>query len=185
MNLSIIQKNIKKFVLPVFLTITALAAVAGAVLWLSGRGEEGQQIYEKAPNFLWLDLEDKPVVLEMFRGKIVVLNFWAGWCVWCVREMPALEKLSQEFRDRGLVVLGVHRTDTEAIVVGKKFAEGQGVTYQLLKDRRGDSFMYFAGGIQTMPTSAIIDRSGFVREVIFGYREEEQWRALLEPVLNE
>lgn len=171
------------------LTVVLLVAAGGVYFGIleapSGTSAPVHDL-ERAPNFLWPDLNDpqKAIYMEELRGKVLLLNFWAGWCVFCIEEMPIFEELSHDYRDRGFLVIGIHRSDTEAAETGLGFAREKGVTYQLVGDgRSGNSFRYFSRGSQLMPTSVIIDREGYVREVIFGSRNESQWRALLEPLL--
>jgi cytochrome c biogenesis protein CcmG/thiol:disulfide interchange protein DsbE len=64
-----------------------------------------------APDFTLRSFSGPPIVLSTYRGKPVVLNYWASWCVPCREEMPNLERAWREFRDRGVVVLGVNVTD--------------------------------------------------------------------------
>lgn len=166
-----------------------LALLAGA--YLLGSERAAREIapardLERAPQFVWRDLADQErlIYLEDLRGKVVLLNFWSEWCVFCVWEMPILEKLSRDLRDRGLVVIGIHRSDTEPISTGLGVVRERGLTYQMVDDgARGNTFAYLSRGSQLMPLSALIDREGYIREIIFGPREEEQWKAILEPLL--
>lgn len=181
------QKAIQFYILIVVLIV----AVGGLYFLISERtNTESRQTVqvvqkEKAPQFFWIDFgTGDPIFLDSFRGRAVLLNYWAKWCVFCIREMPVLEKISHEYKDRGLIVLGIHRSDTESLEVGKKFAEELSVSFPLLSDGRGgNSYAYFSRGSQWMPTSVIVDREGFIQEIIFGERNEQQWRVIVERAL--
>lgn len=80
-----------------------------------------------APNFTLTTFDGQKVVLSELKGKAVVINFWASWCIPCRDEAPALERAWQSYRDRGLVVLGVDYVDTEADA--KKFIAEFSQTY--------------------------------------------------------
>src|SRR5512145_204952 len=64
-----------------------------------------------APDFTLLDTDGQQVSLQHFRGKVVFLNFWATWCIPCREEMPAMEQLYQEFKDKNFVILAVNVKD--------------------------------------------------------------------------
>src|SRR5713226_6722311 len=69
---------------------------------------EEMKDHSATPDFTLPDLQGKKVALKDFRGKLVLLNFWASWCTPCREEMPAMERLYQEFKDKGLVILAVN-----------------------------------------------------------------------------
>jgi peroxiredoxin len=130
-----------------------------------GRHTESPKPQEEVPNFAF-ELAGQRRELSDFRGKIVVLNFWATWCPPCVAEMPSLERLHQRFRDRGLVVLGVS-VDTDAAEY-QNFLRTYNITFPNYRDpekrisTRYGTFMY--------PETYIIDRQGrLVRKVIGAY----------------
>lgn len=92
--------------------IYILLAVAALALWavltlLRKDFQSGPDIGQAAPSFQLPGLEGGEISLEKFRGKAVILNFWATWCGPCRHEMPSLEALYQKYKDQGLVVLGV------------------------------------------------------------------------------
>ncbi|MBI2012811.1 TlpA family protein disulfide reductase [Candidatus Curtissbacteria bacterium] len=107
--------------------------------------QDQEAVGQEAPDFSLETFDGGQVSLASQRGKAVFVDFWAAWCPFCVEEMPEIEKISAEFGDQ-LVVLGIHRTETEDVGTGKKFADGRGVTYQLLKDSDGSIYKTYTGG---------------------------------------
>jgi peroxiredoxin len=99
-----------------------------------------------------------PEKLNEYEGQVVVLNFWATWCIPCVAEMPALEAVYQHYRERGVMVLGVNVTDTDDQILA--FAQKHGVTFQLLRDPRQEAMKAY--GVRVLPTTFFIDRQGNV-----------------------
>ncbi len=125
---------------------------------------EGMRIKvgEKAPNFTLKDLEGKPVSLSDFIGKkIIMLDFWATWCNVCKREMPVLEKVYKEYKEKGVEFIGV--TLDENVVQIKKVLDAKGITYLTLIDegaKVATEVYQLAGPI---PLKVVIDKKGIVR----------------------
>mgnify|MGYP001396877237 FL=1 len=132
--------------------MAALAAfAAGAWLWSEGN--------ESAPPLALVDTKNVEHSLEQYRGKVVVVNFWATWCPPCVEELPSLESAWQRYRQQGLVVLAVSDEETDVIT---SFLERlpTDITFPLLIDRDMKSGNRWK--IRGLPTTVIIDRSGDV-----------------------
>lgn len=121
---------------------------------------------QAAPEIQLKDLGGKPVALSAFKGKVVVVDFWASWCGPCKQSMPFLEKLSKTYKDKGLVVLGVN-IDNDA-KSAKKFLDEVKVSFTIVNDT--DKKVAKAYAPPTMPSSYIIDRDGKVRRVHAGFR---------------
>ncbi len=118
-----------------------------------------------APDFELKSLDGKQVRLSDFRGKAVLLNFWATWCAPCKIEMPWFVDLQKQYASQGLQVIGVAMDDSgeEAIA---KFAKEMAVNYPVLigKESVGDAY----GGVEFLPTTFFIDRQGKVVDRVFG-----------------
>jgi peroxiredoxin len=112
---------------------------------------------ELAPDFELQGLDSKIYHLSDFRGKVVLLNFWATWCVPCVLEMPGLERLHQALQAKGFTVLSVNMDDGGDEKV-KKFVESYGLNFGILRDPKYAAADKF--GVTGFPESFIIDRSG-------------------------
>lgn len=113
-------------------------------------------------------------VLPATKGKIVVLDFWASWCGPCASSLPALERLHQKYKDRGVVVLGVSVDDDAAKMKG--FLAKHPVTFPTVRD--AGQTLVAACSIESMPTSIVIGPDGRVVSVHRGFKgkkTEEEW----------
>ncbi len=144
-----------------------LAVVAALVLFALGcapGGETGTQKGSVAPDFSLPALVGEAQSLRDYRGHVVVLNFWASWCGPCRAEMPDMQVVYGELRDRGLVVLGVNQGEGRDQV--QAFAGDFGLSFPILLDAdRSVGALY---GVDAYPTTFIIDTSGVIRQVIVG-----------------
>lgn len=136
---------------------------------------------QKAPDVAFVDFEGNTYQLSQFAGKAVVLDFWAGWCPFCIEEMPELQK-AQDRHGEVLVMIGVHRTDTEGPSTGLEFAKARGVSYLLISDSNGS--LYRAAGGFGMPVAVFIDKEGIVREVKSGPKTEEEIEEKIGRIVN-
>lgn len=121
----------------------------------------------EAPDFTLKDLNGKQVRLRDFRGKVVFLNFFATWCVPCRLEMPAMERLSKAYKDKGLVVLAVDIKESAKIV--RTFLQELKVSFPALLDV--DGAVAFTYGIRPLPATYLIGRDGKILWRAFGARE--------------
>ena len=112
---------------------------------------------KRAPDFSLLDLNGKKVGLSQFRGKIILLNFWATWCGPCKEEMPFLEILHQQFKEKDFVVLTISVDYEEAKIV-REFISKQRYTFPVLLDPKCEVLDLFE--VKGIPTSFIIDKKG-------------------------
>lgn len=118
-----------------------------------------------APDFTLKDLHGNKVSLSSYRGKVVILNFWSTTCGPCLAEIPSLINLQREFRDQGLVVLGIALDPSEKQV--QKAVDKLRIEYVNLMDSNKD--VYFDSyGLFGQPVSLIVDRNNVVREKIIG-----------------
>ena len=129
---------------------------------------KGQLIGSTAPDFTLTDMEGQQVSLSQYRGKIVILNFWATWCPPCREEMPSMEALYQKFKERGFVMLAVNVDENGESAV-KKFLQKTPYTFPILLD--SDNVAQNLYGVFRFPESFIIDREGIVVEKIIGGRD--------------
>ena len=134
-----------------------------------------------APDFSLESLEGKTMRLSDFRGKAVLLNFWATWCGPCKIEMPWFVELQQKYGSQGLQVVGVAMDDASKEDIAK-FAQGMGVNYPVLigKEAVGDSY----GGIPALPETFFIGRDGKVVDKILGLRGKAEIEDAIKKALN-
>jgi len=120
-----------------------------------------------APDFSLQSLDGKTVHLSDFRGKAVLLNFWATWCGPCKIEMPWFVELQKEYAPEGFQIVGVAMDDASPKEIAD-FAKEMGVNYPVLigKESVGDAY----GGVQFLPESFYIDRNGKVIDKAFGLK---------------
>jgi len=117
-----------------------------------------------APLFGLTDLSGKVVSLSDFRGKPVLINFWASWCMPCLNEMPYIEEIYRERKSDNLVVLMINAK--EPIEVVSKFAKGKGYTFTILLDSDGkanNAYQVFG-----LPSTYFIDTNGIVKYSYMG-----------------
>src|SRR5437868_13331543 len=110
-----------------------------------------------APDWELNTLDGRPVNLSDFRGKAVLLNFWATWCGPCKIEMPWFVELEKEFGPQGLVVIGIAMEDTKNEDI-LKFTKEMGVDYTILRGKEAVGEAY--GGVAGLPTTFYIGRDG-------------------------
>jgi thiol-disulfide isomerase/thioredoxin len=115
-----------------------------------------------APDFTLVDLEGNEVTLSDFRGKTVFLNFWATWCPPCRAEMPEIEAVYQEYKNKDVVVIGVDIRETKAEVL--QFVQQGGYTWTFVLDTSGEVTVNYQ--ITAIPTSFFIDGDGIIQSVI-------------------
>lgn len=128
----------------------------------------GVRVGAPAPNFQLYDLNGRLVTLSNYRGRVVLLNFWATWCGPCRVEMPAMEDLYREFNRRDFEILAVS-TDQQGAAVTRPFSEEMGLTFPILHD--SDFRVGVAYGARTLPMTFLVDRRGVITHRIFGARD--------------
>jgi peroxiredoxin len=133
-----------------------------------------------APDFTLQSLDGKTVRLSDFRGKPVVLNFWATWCGPCKIEMPWFVDLQKQYGPAGLQFLGVAMDDASTKDIAE-FAESMKVNYPILigKESVGDAY----GGVQFLPETFYIDRNGKVIDKAFGLKGRGEIEDAIKKIL--
>ena len=131
----------------------------------SAQVEEGVD----APNFTLKNLEGKEVSLSDFRGKHVLVNFWATWCGPCKIEMPSLEALYQRFKNKNFALLAISNDMFGATIV-KPFVKANNLNFTILLDQRLKASNAF--GVTSLPSTFMIDPKGEIIGALFG---AEDW----------
>jgi peroxiredoxin len=158
---------------------------AGAGFWV-GSHAPGHQVDDTTTRLLfkqtWPDAAGKPVGLEQFRGKVVVLNFWATWCPPCVEEIPEFSRVHTELQSQGVQFLGLAVDTAENVA---KFVSEVPASYPMLVG--GTNAIELArmlGDDQSaLPYTLIIDREGHLSSRHLGRLQERELRAALAPLL--
>jgi peroxiredoxin len=117
-----------------------------------------------APGFTLETLDGETRTLSDLQGQVVIVNLWATWCPPCRAEMPALERVWQEYRDDGLLVLAINQRESANRV--RAFVDELGLTFPVLLDR--DGAVGFRYQLRAYPTTFFIDRDGIIRDVVLG-----------------
>jgi thiol-disulfide isomerase/thioredoxin len=135
----------------------------------------------EAPDFALQSLDGKTVKLSDFRGKAVVLNFWATWCEPCKVEMPWFVEFQKQYGSDGLQFLGVAMDDASPKEISG-FANDMGVNYPILlgKEAVGDAY----GGVQFLPETFYIDRDGKLVDRAFGLRGRGEIEGNIKKILG-
>jgi thiol-disulfide isomerase/thioredoxin len=160
--------------LVVFLTVLA-AALGGALVW--GRPWQSpdtgpafgviRSAPSPAPALALQELGGGLVRLQDYRGRVVLLNFWATWCAPCREEMPALQALAHDLDRQGLVLLAVnYQEGAEAV---RQFARETGFALPVLLDTDGALTRQYR--VTALPTSVLIDRRGALVGTVLGFRD--------------
>jgi len=119
-----------------------------------------------APDFSLADAEGSSITLSDLRGQGVLVNVWASWCTPCQAEMPAMQRVYEEYKDQGFTILAVNATNQDSQSAAQQFAAEKGLTFPILYDV--DDSVSRSYNVTALPTSFFIAPDGTIREVIIG-----------------
>lgn len=122
-----------------------------------------------APGFTLPDMDGEMHSLNDFRGKVVMLNFWATWCPPCRREMPSMQRLYEKYRERGLAVVAVNQFEDPDLVFEFTGRLSLEPTFTILFDR--ESRVSEQYGVKGLPTTYLLDKTGKIQYRAIGGRE--------------
>ena len=153
---------------------------ARAPQW-SRRLRRGWRWPVRAPDFTLQSLDGKTMRLSDFRGKAVLLNFWATWCGPCKIEMPWFVELQNQYASQGFQIVGVAMDDASKEDISK-FAKDMGVNYPILigKESVGDEY----GGVPALPETFLIGRDGKIVDKILGLRGKAEIEDAIKKALD-
>ena len=133
-----------------------------------------------APDFSLKDLSGKTVTLEQYRGKVVLLDFWATWCPPCRMTIPMLIELQDKYREKGLVILGISIDDPQQVADKdlRYFVKMTKINYPVLRFNQKVMKDYFEGERVSVPTMFVVDRNGKIIDMIVGYAPDPLKKSL-------
>ena len=168
-----------------FCVSALLAAGSLAITGCSGASVRAAVTAEKdrktAPDFILKDVTGSNVKLSDFRGKVVLLNFWATWCGPCKIEIPWFIDFQQQFKDRDFVILGVSMDDDGWKSV-KPYVEQKKINYRVMIGTEELSTLY--GGVDALPTTFLIDRNGRVASRHDGLISKSDYESEIQSLLE-
>ena len=150
------------------MALSLMTVTAVGLTW--AMGSRVPAVGTTAEDFRLVDLEGKSQSLSQYRGKVVLVNFWATWCKPCTTEMPAMQTTYDKLREKGFVVLAINELEDEAKV--REHIKQYGHTFPVLMDRDNKVANQF--GVFGLPVSVFIDEKGVVQEYIKGGLLTEQ-----------
>lgn len=155
-------------------TISVIVLLLGLV-WIGLNADPGGASNEKissprpgflAPDFTLQTIDGETVTLSDLRGQAVLVNIWASWCSPCRAEMPAMQRVYEDYKSKGLVILAVNSTVQDSAESARSFAAELGLTFPIQLDIEGIATRLYEA--QGLPASFFIGRDGIIREVVSG-----------------
>src|SRR5215475_11494413 len=162
-----------------------LAVACAAFTGCSGTSVRAAVTAEKdrkvAPDFELKDATGNNVKLSDYKGKVVLLNFWATWCGPCKIEIPWFIDFQQQFKDRDFAILGVSLDDDGWKSV-KPYVEQKKINYRVMIGTEELSTLY--GGVDSLPTTFLIDRKGRIAQMHMGLVSKSEYQTEIQDLLN-
>ncbi len=146
----------------------------------AGELEPAPEVGHPAPDFTLKDLDGNTVRLSDLQGKVVFINFWATWCPPCRAEMPEIEAVHQEYKDKGVVVIGVDMSEPESMV--RQYIQEGGFSWIIALDSTGEVARDYQ--IVGIPTSFFLDKEGIIRAVNVGAMTKRAMEASLAEAIQ-
>jgi len=181
------QQTASKKYLP-YLVAAVVVIFLGAILFnsISSKGTTGPLdlpaelgvVGTLAPDFELATAEGGKAKISDYRGKIVMLNFWATWCGPCQREIPDFIGFQQKYGPKGLTIIGVALDEAGKVT---DFIKASRINYPVLIGNGEIAQAY--GGVRSIPTTVLIDREGKIINSFTGLRPPEQWAQAIEKLL--
>jgi thiol-disulfide isomerase/thioredoxin len=134
----------------------------------------------KSPELKLKDIKGRQFRLSDYRGKVVLINFWATWCPPCRTEIPDLVRLQRDYRSRGLRVIGV-TYPPEKLAAVRRFVGKARVNYPVVLGSKETKLLFTAS--ETLPMTIVVGRDGIVYDIIEGILLPEEFEQKIRPLL--
>jgi peroxiredoxin len=170
----------KACALAAFAAITVLSSCSASSSTATAAKDSKER--KPAPEFTLTDANGTSVKLSDYRGKVVLLNFWATWCGPCALEIPWFIEFQQEYKSRGFEVVGISMDD-EGWAAIKPYVAEHKLNYRVLLGNDSVSDLY--GGVDALPTSFVIDREGRIASVHVGLAGKNEYLNEIQSLLGE
>ena len=136
---------------------------------------------KRAPALRLRDIKNRSFRLTDYKGKVVLVNFWATWCVPCRTEIPDLIRMQRQYREGGLRIIGI-TYPPERLFEVRRFARALRINYRVALGTKATKALFTTS--ETLPMTVVIDREGAVREVIEGIMYSDEFDAKVKPLLS-
>lgn len=123
-----------------------------------------------------VDVDEHPVALDSYKGKVILLNFWATWCPPCIKEMPSMQRLRDQMEDQPFEIVAINVGETATTVSSFMLELDTELTFPILLDQEAKSFGQL--GLRGLPMSLILDQQGNVIEKVLGGRDWDDERSV-------
>jgi thiol-disulfide isomerase/thioredoxin len=171
---------LKRFLIPLLFTVVLYGCQKNGETAEDTRTLPKENITEsnlvKAPDFTLKDINDNDIRLSDFRGKVVILDFWATWCPPCRKGIPDLVELQEKYSD-DLMIIGISLDQANTIKEVVPFSRSYGINYPVVYGNASVVNQY--GGIEAIPTSFIIDREGNIVNKYVGLIPKQEYEKYL------
>ncbi len=145
-------------------TLLVILALALLATGCSPNPTQGTKVHSLAPDFQLYNLDGNRVSLSDFRGKPVLINFWATWCPPCRAEMPYIQEIYEEWTNKGLLVLAINIGERSSKV--EEFMRSNSLSFAVLLDTKQDVAQRY--NITGIPTTFFIDKDGIIQDKVIG-----------------
>jgi thiol-disulfide isomerase/thioredoxin len=135
---------------------------------------------KQAPVLRLRDTNQRSFTLAGYKGKVVLINFWATWCAPCRAEIPDLIQIQRQYRNQGLRIIGITYPPQKPSEV-RRFARALGINYRVVLGTKATKEFFTTS--ETLPMTIVIDRDGSVREVIEGVMYSDEFDHKVKPLL--